>query len=85
LEGDYFIIYGTKCRDLLYGDLYDAIMLFREGRIGWNYLEKLITRDRDKTYSNRIKDVWIDLDDGIKERTIDINSIYIDGVKAELN
>lgn len=79
-EGDFFLIYGTRWRTVVGGDLYDILMSFLKKKTGWDYTERSIIRNRDNKH-----ETWNDLNNDINEKVIDIEVLYIDGIKEDLN
>ncbi|GAB6254515.1 hypothetical protein [Peribacillus sp. N1] len=79
-EGDFFVIYGTRCRTVEGGNLYDILMSFLKEKTGWKYTVSKIIHDRDTNH-----ETWKDLNNDINEKVIDIAVLFIDGIKEDLN
>ncbi|MEK3973740.1 hypothetical protein [Psychrobacillus sp. FSL K6-1267] len=80
-EGDFFVIYGTKCRKVLSGDLYDVIISFKQEKVRWRFVERRIKLNRDDEYLTRNKNNWLYLDRDVYESEVDVVSLYVDGEK----
>ncbi|MGG3480597.1 hypothetical protein ABES21_24280 [Peribacillus frigoritolerans] len=78
-EGDFFVIYGTRWRTVEGGDLYDILMSFLESKKSWEFTERRIIRNRNNG------ETWKDLNNDMNEKIIDIDVLYIDGIKEDLN
>lgn len=79
-DGDFFVIYERRWKKVIGGDLYNVFMTFLKGNIEWNYPRKTIVRDLDRNLKE-----WQYLDDDAKDKIVDIEVLFINGEKQELN
>ena len=84
-DGDFFVIYGTKYREVLYGELYDVISSFLKGNVGWKFADKRLRFNRDDEYREGHKHNWLDFNEEVKEKILDVDLLYIDGEKQEID
>ena len=80
-EGDYFVIYGTKYREVIGGELWDAISSFIKGDVGWKFVERGLRFNRDDEYREGHKHNWNDYNEKVKDKVLDVDRLYIDGEK----
>ncbi|WP_349730440.1 hypothetical protein [Peribacillus frigoritolerans] len=78
--GDFIVISRSRWRIVEGGSMYDILMSFLKEKTGWKFTERRIIRDRDNNH-----ETWKDLNDDIKEKVIDIDVLFIDGIKEDLN
>ncbi|KLV29835.1 hypothetical protein [Priestia megaterium] len=80
VEGDFFIIYGSKWRIVEGESLYEILFSFLKDKRRWSFTEKRIIRDRDDNLEE-----WQYLNRDVEDKIIDIDVLFIDGEKAELS
>ncbi|WP_342505857.1 hypothetical protein [Sporosarcina sp. FSL K6-2383] len=84
-DGDYFVIYGSKYREVIGGDLWDSISSFIKGDVGWNFVDKRLRFNRDDEYREGHKHNWQDFNEEVKAKVLDVDSLYIDGEKQVID
>jgi hypothetical protein len=78
-EGDLFLVYGTSYRVIKSGSLYDIILSFIFKSTSWKYTERHIKMNKNLDYRS-----WTYLNSQSKDIVIDVDTLYIDGIKQEI-
>ena len=79
-QADFFVIHEKDYREVYGGVLYDLIKAFFDGTISWNSLCSKLIYYKEREMKNK-EHQWFDFDDKIKDKVIDIDSIYVNGEK----
>lgn len=83
-EGDIHLIFGTFYRKVVGGSLYDSTISFIKDNSHWDYARKRIEWNRDNEEKEK-GDKWLYMNNEFKNLTIDLEELYLDGVKKDLN
>jgi hypothetical protein len=77
-KGDFYVVYGTSYKLITGGSLYDIIMSFVKEKTGWKYTEKHIRLNKRSDSQS-----WIYLNSENEDEVIDVDDLYIDGIKQK--
>lgn len=80
---DFFVIHGSYFREVEGGDLYNTLSRFKKKEVDWKYIEKRIKWDRDEEDPKRKKRLWSYIPD-VRDKSIDVESLYIDGEEQQV-
>lgn len=84
VEGDIHLIYGSFYRKVVGGPLYDSTLNFIKDNSYWDSARKRIAWDRDNEREEE-RNNWIYMNNEFKKFTIDVEQLYLDGIKKNLN
>ncbi|MBU9674799.1 hypothetical protein KQ939_17005 [Planococcus sp. CP5-4] len=84
VKGDIHLIFGSYYRKVVGGPLYESTMYFIKDNSKWNLARKRIIQNRDKETIEE-RDNWIYLSSELKDFVIDVEELYLDGIRKKLN
>ncbi|MEZ7170766.1 hypothetical protein [Sporosarcina sp. OR05] len=84
-DGDYFVVYGSKYREVIGGELWDLITAFVNEKINWKQVSNRLIFNRDDEFREGHKHKWSHFDNESKNKVLDVQKLYIDGEKRELD
>src|SRR5699024_744219 len=77
-SGDFSLVYGSFYRRVVHGNFYDLLISYHKGSTGWDFTDRHIRYDRNDAPESQGS--WNHINE-VKKEVIDIDTLYIDGVK----
>lgn len=83
IEGKYIVIYGSRFTEITNDDFKNIISTFLspDSSLSWDFVRKRLKHDRDDALKDGQKSKWLYLDNEAKEKSIEVSTIYVDGIK----